>query len=295
MKPAPFAYRRADSVTHALELLASEPEAKILAGGQSLIPLLNFRLVTPPLVIDIGALDGDLATIRVETGALVLGANVRTAQIERHPTVARLAPLLALAAPHVGHRAIRNRGTLGGSVAHADPAAEFPAVLRALAADIVVASRRRERRMSADEFFVGPLTPALQAGEMVVAVRLRAAGVNDRHGFAELARRSGDYAYAGAAVRLTLAGGQIAVARIGLLGVGPTPVLARRAMGVLEGQPPTREVFEVAAAAVAREVTPSDDLHASAEYRREAARLVTLRALAHAVPEVGARAGRGSG
>jgi carbon-monoxide dehydrogenase medium subunit len=282
MKPAPFEYRRASSVKHALDVLAGEPEAKLLAGGQSLIPLLNFRLATPPVLVDIGRLDGALTAIGTEGAAVVLGANVRTAQIERDPTVAERAPLLAMAARHVAHPAIRNRGTLGGAVAHADPAAEFPAALCALGATIVVAGRGRERHVPADEFFVAPLTPALEPAEMVVAVRVPAAGPRDRHGFAELARRSGDYGYAGCAVRLLLDGDRLAGVRIALLGVGPTPVLAREAMAMLDGQRPTRPLIDTAANTVARTVTPVDDVHASAEYRREAARLVTIRALVSA-------------
>lgn len=285
MKPAPFHYRRPASVREALELLAATPEAKLLAGGQSLLPLLNLRLATPPLIVDVGRIGGALEAVRRDGDELVIGAAVRTARLERDPLVREHAPLLAAAASHVGHPAIRNRGTLGGTVAHADPAAELPAALRALDARIVVAGLAGERRVAADDFFLGPLTPALGSAEMVTALRIPVARPGDRFGFAELARRSGDYAYAGAAVRLALAGGRLRRVRIALLAAGPTPLLARGAMGVLEGQTPSAGRLDEAAGAAARDCHPAGDLHASAEYRREAVRLATRRALDEALPE----------
>lgn len=286
MKPAPFLYRRPASVREALELLAATPEAKLLAGGQSLLPLLNFRLATPPVVIDVARIGGALDEIRPDGDELVIGAAVRTARLERDPLVRAHAPLLATAAGHVGHPAIRNRGTVGGTVAHADPAAELPAALRALDAHIVVAGLGGERRVAANDFFLGPLTPALRAAEMVTAVRVPVARPGDRFGFAELARRSGDYAYAGAAVRLGLAEGRLRGVRIALLAAGPTPLLARAAMAALEGQAPSESRLEEAATVAAvRDCDPADDVHASAAYRREAVRLVTRQALEGALAE----------
>lgn len=285
MKPAPFVYRRPASVREALDLLATTPDAKLLAGGQSLLPLLNLRLATPPVIVDMGRLGGALDEIRADGGELVIGAAVRTARLERDPLVREHAPLLAVAASHVGHPAIRNRGTLGGTVAHADPAAELPAALRALDAGIVVAGLGGERRVAADEFFLGPLTPALGAAEMVTAVRVPVARPEDRFGFAELARRAGDYAYAGAAVRLALAGGVLRGVRIALLAAGPTPLLARVAMAALEGQAPAGgRLAEAAMLAAERDCDPAGDLHASSQYRREAVGLVTRRALDEALP-----------
>lgn len=286
MKPAPFTYRRPASLAEALVVLAAEPDARLLAGGQSLIPLLNFRLITPPVLVDIGRLTGRLTDLRLDGATLVLGANVTTARIERDPTVAGAAPLLARAAAHVGHPAIRNRSTLGGTCAHADPAAELPAALCALDVEIVLARAGGERRVPAARFFRSYLTTALEAGEMVIEVRVPVAAAGTRHGFAELARRHGDYAYAGTAVSLTLARGELRGVRIGLLGVGPTPVLARRAMEMLEGQAPAGALFEAAARVVREEVDPPGDLHAPASYRREMAGVMTARALADALPEV---------
>src|SRR5262245_28986307 len=197
LKPSPFAYAKARSLAHAIELLADD-EARLLAGGQSLIATLNMRLSAPRLLVDlngVGGLDG----IVVKDGVVEIGALVRHAQAEHSAEIARLAPLIATAMPHIGHPAIRNRGTIGGSIAFADPAAELPACLLALGGELAIAGPQGSRSMKADDFFKGLFETALTPREVLTAIRLPAATAETRVGFAELARRHGDYAMAGLA------------------------------------------------------------------------------------------------
>jgi carbon-monoxide dehydrogenase medium subunit len=280
LKPAAFEFHRAASLDDALILLAEHPQAKPLAGGQSLIPAMNFRLSRPEALIDLNAVR-ELASIQATAGGeLLIGAMTRHATVERSADVQRLAPLLAEAMPHVAHPQIRNRGTLGGSLAHADPSAELPAVMLALNATFVVRSRARERRVDAVDFFTGLFVTALDPGELLIAVEIPPRAARSGHAFLEVARRHGDFALAGVAAELSLdATGRIASARVGLLSVGDRPVLAS-STAALVGREPTPETFASAADAVREEVDPPSDIHADARYRRHLAGVLTQRALA---------------
>ena len=207
MKPAPFAYAKARSVAHAIELLGAD-DARLLAGGQSLIATLNMRLSHPALLIDlngVGGLDGIVSS----NGHLEIGALVRHAQAERSAELARQAPLIALAMPHIGHPAIRHRGTIGGSVAFADPAAELPACVLALDGELAIAGPQGSRAVKADDFFKGLFETALTARDVLTAIRIPAAGAETRVGFAEFARRHGDYAMVGLAASARADGKQL--------------------------------------------------------------------------------------
>src|SRR6476659_9423547 len=193
VKPAPFAYAKARSLDHTVALLDSAPDARVLAGGQSLVPTLNMRLSTPSLLVDINGLR-ELGAISRRNGHIEIGALVRHAQAERSSAVAQFAPLLARAIPHIAHPALRNRGTIGGSIALADPAAELPACLLALGGEVEIKGRDGTRTVAADVFFKGLFETALGPGDVLTAIRLPIAQPGDRFGFAELARRHGDYA-----------------------------------------------------------------------------------------------------
>ena len=269
MKPAPFAYCAVATVAEALTALADGGEdAVVLAGGQSLVPMLNLRLARPALLVDVGRV-AELSGIEAN-GALTLGATTRQADVLRARAVAERAPLLVEALRHVGHPATRSRGTVGGSIAHADPAAELPAVLLALDGEATVVSAAGERTIPAALLFLGPFTTALAGGELLTSVRVPARPAGARHGFAEIARRHGDFALAGAAV--VVAPGH---ARIALFAVAPAPFRAADAERVLAQGAGAEEVARLAATAA----DPAADAHATAAYRREAVRVATLRAL----------------
>ncbi len=284
MKPAPFAYVAPRSLDEALALLAEHGEqAKLLAGGQSLVPMLNFRLARPDLLIDLNRVPG-LDGIALDGGLLRVGAMTRQSALERHAGVAARCPLLPAALRFVGHPPIRNRGTVGGSLAHADPAAELPAVLACLGGEVVARSRRGERLIPAEEFFVGLMTTALQADELLTQVRLRLPSPAAGWAIQEVARRHGDFALVGVVALLELYGaGAIREARLALFGVGPTPVRARAAEEALAGCRPTAEEFRRAAVLVEETLDPDSDLHASAEYRRQVGGVLARRALAQAL------------
>jgi len=281
VKPAPFAYVAPRSLEEALEALAERgDEAKILAGGQSLIPVLNFRLAQPTALVDLNRVPG-LDGISKEAGALRIGALARQRTLERDATIAAHAPLLAEAIPHVAHPQIRNRGTLGGSLAHADPAAELPAVALALDARFRIARRGGERWVEAHDFFTGLFSTVLAADEILIEVELPAPPPRTGWAFLESARRHGDYALAGVAARVTLDGdGRCASSRLVLLSVGDGPVDARRAAEALAGS--GLEADAVAAAcelASGEEIDPIGDVHASAAFKRQLVRVLTRRAL----------------
>jgi carbon-monoxide dehydrogenase medium subunit len=256
MKPAPFAYAKARSVAHAIELLAQD-DARLLAGGQSLIATLNMRLSHPALLVDINGVSG-LDRITAKNGHLELGALVRYAQAERSAELARRAPLIALALPHIGHPAIRNRGTIGGSLAFADPAAELPACVVALGAELDVSGPQGQRTVGADEFFQGLFETALAPRDVLTAIRVPAAGADTRVGFAEFARRHGDYAMVGLAACARAEGRRLGGLRLAFFGVGPIPVRARHAERALaEGD------VEAAVRALTQDLDPPADVHAS--------------------------------
>jgi carbon-monoxide dehydrogenase medium subunit len=279
MKPAPFSYHRPASLDETWALLEREPDARVLAGGQSLVPALNMRLATPAALVDINRLPG-LDAIRVGPAGLAIGALCRQETARGSPLVAREAPLLAQALPHVGHLAIRTRGTVGGSVALADPAAELPACLVALDAVVRVASRRGTREVAAGDFFRGVYTTALEPGELVVEVVIPPRRPGARDAFLELSRRHGDYALVGLAVHADLTAGAVDDLRIVCCGVGSTPVRARGAEAALRGRRPDAAAVQAAQEALGGELDPPADVHASAALRRHLARVLLARALA---------------
>lgn len=283
MKPAPFDFHRASSLEDALSLLAKYPEAKPLAGGQSLIPAMNFRLARPSVLVDLNRVSELVGFSPTPDGGLRIGAMTRHAAVERSELVRRAAPLLAEAMPHVAHPQIRSRGTLGGSLAHADPSAELPAVMIALNAMLVLRSRAGERKVKAEDFFTGLFATALTPGELLVAVEIPRRAPRGGCAFLEVARRHGDYALAGVAVQVALdQRGLVADLRIALLSVGDYPVLAEAPAQML-GQLPTTEAIVGIADAVRAEVDPPSDIHADAKYRRHLAGVLTRRALDAAV------------
>jgi carbon-monoxide dehydrogenase medium subunit len=271
VKPAPFAYAKVRSLDHAIALLDGAPEARVLAGGQSLMPALNMRLSAPPLLVDINGVS-ELARIAQPNGQIELGGLVRHAQAEHSQDVARLAPLLSKAIPHIAHPAIRNRGTIGGSIALADPAAELPACLLALGGEIEIAGRAGRRTVAADTFFKGLFETALAPGEIISAIRIPVAQPRDRFGFAELARRHGDYALVGLAAA---ARAEPPAIRLAYFGVGTTPVRARTAETALAGGD-----LDAAVAALASDLEPSGDVHASAAAKRHLAAVLLRRVAA---------------
>jgi carbon-monoxide dehydrogenase medium subunit len=279
VKAAPFDYVRAASVEEAVDALATD-NARVLAGGQSLVPLLNLRRVRPSLLVDVNRVAG-LAGIRADDGWLELGALTRHRAAETSDLVRRDAPLLAEALRHVGNVTIRNRGTVGGSLAHADPAAELPAVAVALDAELTARGPAGERVVAARDFFLGPCTTALRPGELLTGVRVPVSAPQTGHAVEELTRRSTDLALVAVFATVTLADGRCARARIAVAGAGPAPIRADAAEAFLLGQPPTAEMLAEAARLVVTD--PPDDLHAPAEYRREMAVVLTRRALHRAV------------
>ncbi len=285
MKPAPVDYVAAGSLEEALSLLAEHgSDAKPLAGGQSLIPLLNFRLARPTVLIDLNGL-GELSYVRPgDDGGLSIGAMTRHSTLESDPAVAAAAPLMHAAAGFIAHPQIRNRGTLGGTLAHADPAAELPVVSVALGARLrIVKAGGTERWAEVADFFVGLLTADLQPGELLVEVQVPAMPAGSGWAFQELARRTGDYAHAGVAVVLTRAGDACSRARLVYLSLGDGPMRARQAEQLLEAQGVSEGTIEEAAAlATTSEIEPAGDIHASEAYKRHVARVLTRRALTEA-------------
>jgi carbon-monoxide dehydrogenase medium subunit len=283
VKPAQFAYHRPASLDEALALLERYgADGRVLAGGQSLVPALNMRLSSPAALIDINRLPG-LDGISLEREGLVIGALARHDALETSSLVARHAPLISQAMPHVGHRAIRTRGTVGGSVALADPAAELPACLVALDAVIRVAGRGIQREIPALSFFRGIYTTDLAQGEIVTAVVVPPIRLPWRSRFDELARRHGDYALVGLAAHCRVEDGVIKEARLAFCGVGPTPVRALHAELALGGRRPTADILAVAGRALDADLGPPGDVHASPALRRHLARVLLARAMAQVV------------
>jgi carbon-monoxide dehydrogenase medium subunit len=268
VKPAPFAYKKARSLDEAVALLV-EKDARLLAGGQSLIATLNMRLSAPSLLIDINGLSG-LGGITVNGGAVEIGALTRHAQAERSDVIAKQAPLIARAIPHIGHPAIRNRGTLGGSIAFADPAAELPACLLALDGEIDATGPKGKRTIKAQDFFKGLFETALGPQEVLTAIRVPVAGNAARVGFAELARRHGDYAIVGLAASARANGKDLSDVRLAYFGVGSTPVRAKKAELALAGG-------NIDAAVEALDLQPHDDIQATAQVKTHLAGVLLRR------------------
>ncbi|MCE7003072.1 xanthine dehydrogenase family protein subunit M [Kibdelosporangium philippinense] len=277
MKAAAFEYLRASSTSEAIEALA-DPNAKVLAGGQSLVPLLNMRLARPSLLVDIGGLN-DLAYLRRDNGNLVIGAMTRHRAAETSPVVRQDLPLLAEALGHVGHVSIRNRGTIGGSLAHADPAAELPTVAVALDASVQAQGIHGTRDIAAGDFFLGPHQTALEPGELLVSVSfpVSAAGISVQ----ELSFRGRDLALVVAVAAITVEDRVCSQARIAVGGVGPTPIRATAVEQALVGQTLSDSVIAEATAEL--RCDPPDSIHAPASYRREMASVLTRRAIRTAV------------
>ncbi len=282
MKPAPFEYQAPRTAEEAVALLAEHgDEAKVLAGGQSLVPLMNMRLARPAVIVDINGIAA-LDYITPGPGVLRIGALTRQRTAEASRLVAEQCPLLRDALHLVGHVQIRSRGTIGGSIAHADPSAELPAVLAVLGGEVTVHGPRGTRVISAQDLFVTYLTTALDARELLAEVRFPALPPGAGWAWLEIARRHGDFALVGVGVVLTARAGVITEARIGLTGVGPAPVRVRDAERLLAGRAASEALWEEAAAAVRAGAEPDSDIHASAEYRRHVAGVLTRRALRQA-------------
>jgi aerobic carbon-monoxide dehydrogenase medium subunit len=273
LKPAAFAYAKARSLEHAVELLG-QPQARVLAGGQSLIATLNMRLDAPSLLVDINGVAG-LDHIARRNGHVEIGALARHAAAERSDAIRQHAPLIAQALPHIGHPAIRNRGTVGGSIALADPAAELPACLLALGGEVDIAGPQGKRTVKADDFFTGLFETALGQADVLTAIRVPAATPETRTGFAELCRRHGDYALVGLAASAKTEGKDLHDVRLAFFGVGATPVRARKAEAAVSvGN------LDDAVAALADELDPSDDVQASGAVKKHLAGVLLRRVAA---------------
>ena len=282
MKPAAFEYVVAESTASAVAALAqARGEAKIIAGGQSLVPMLNFRLLRPAILIDINRIP-NLAYVREEPDAVRIGALTRHHQLETSPVIARHLPVLTEAMAHVAHLAIRNRGTIGGSLSHADPAAELPMMAMLLDAQLRIVSATATRTVAARDFFQDALSVDLADDELVTEVTLPKLSSRTGWGFAEVSRRSGDFALAAVAVTLTLAGDTIGQARIGVTGVAPTPRRVAAAEVLLAGGRVDDATTQRVIAAVRAAAEPQTDLHASSDYRRHLIGVLAGRALADA-------------
>lgn len=294
MKPAPFTYHAPKTIDEAVGLLATHGyDAKLLAGGQSLIPTMNFRLAQPAVLIDLnGVLD--LASIRPgNDGGVRIGAMCRHAQVEHSALVAERAPLIHEAMPLIAHPQIRNRGTFGGSIAHADPASELPAVLVTLQGRVQARGPRGPRWIEADDFFLGLFTTALEPDEVLTEVVFPPLPPRSGWSVQEVSRRHGDYALVGAAALVELdAAGVCQNARLTFFGVGDGPVAAKEAVAALKGAKPDPETIARAAALAAdRDVDPNNDIHATAAYRRRLTRVLGGRVLSTALARAQQRGG----
>jgi len=282
VKPAPFQYVRPSSVSDALAALARYRDAKVLAGGQSLIALMNLRLVKPAVLVDINRLS-DIAYIREENGTVAIGALTRQSAVESSGVIARQCPLMAEAIRFVAHRPIRNRGTVGGNLAHADPTSELPAVAVALDATFVARSTDGQRTISAADFFVGLLSSALASKELLTEMRIPIWPAGQGWSFMEVSPRAGDYALVGVAATLQVQEGICQAARLVYSGVGARPTRVAAAEQMLLGGPANEATFRAAGEVAAGQVDPSSDFHATGDYRRDLVRVLTRRALMRAL------------
>jgi carbon-monoxide dehydrogenase medium subunit len=282
MKSPPFKYKIAQSVTEAVEALAAgDGDAKLLAGGQSLMPMLNFRLLQPTLLVDINRIYG-LDRIEERGDHLCIGALVRHHMLETSPIVAVRFPVVSAAIKHVAHVAIRNRGTIGGSLSHADPSAELPLISVLLDADLTCVSPTGTRQLSARDFFLGALTTALQQDEMVTEVMLPFLPEGTGWGFDEFSRRSGDFAIVATAATVSIVNGRAADVRLAVTGMGEVPQRMTAAEAELVGNVWGDDLLSDAAALVSKAVEPTSELHGSVAYRRHLAGVLAHRVLADA-------------
>jgi aerobic carbon-monoxide dehydrogenase medium subunit len=285
VKPAKFEYHAPASVGEALEILERyQGEARVLAGGQSLVPMMNFRLATPAAIVDLNRIAG-LAEIGEADGAVTIGAMVRQRRIEFAPLIAEKLPLLSAATRWIGHLPTRTRGTIGGSIAHADPAAEIPMILQVLEGEVVVRAPQGERRIRAADLFLAPLTTSLAADEIITELRFPAMPPEACHAIEEFARRKGDFAIAAISVMLVRDGERCTLARLATAGIGPVTVRLRDAEVILE----ERGLGDAAIAAAAEKATelvePMSDQHGSADYRRHLTGVLTRRAVHKALKD----------
>jgi carbon-monoxide dehydrogenase medium subunit len=288
VKTPRFEYHAPRSVEEVLGLLAEYgDEAKVLAGGQSLVPLLAMRLSRPTHLVDINNVE-DLTGITERNGVVALGALTREREAEGSALVSQHLPVMAAALPHIGHISIRNRGTVGGSIAHADALAELPAVARITGAEMTVKSSTNERFVSAEDFFQGHFTTALGDEELLTEVRVPKGPAGAGWAFEEVARRRGDFALVGVAAMVALDGtGKVGEARLCLIGVDDRPLRPSRAEAVLAGTEPSTEAFVEAAEEAVRELQPPSDIHGSGDYRRQLARVTVRRTLEIAASRAG--------
>jgi aerobic carbon-monoxide dehydrogenase medium subunit len=287
VKPTPFAYFAPSALDEALDILADRGrEARVLAGGQSLIPLMNFRAVSPAALVDIGRIPG-LDRIEAENGAIRIGCMVRQRAAEYAPLIGERLPLLREAIGWIGSLPVRSRGTICGSLAHADPAAELPMVMKVLDAEILARSATRSRTIAVEDFFRGAFVTTLAADEMIVALRVPAMRPGAGFAFQEFAQRRGAPTIAAVAVMLERAGARCTKARIAAAGVGPVPIRLFAPEGIVERSGPSDEAIEAASELAAEMVDPISDLHASADFRRHLTQVLVKRALcaARTTPE----------
>ena len=290
MKAAAFSYTRAASVVNALELLAAHGDsAKVLSGGQSLMPAMNLRLISPELLVDIGDI-AELRAISVSGDVLSIGALTRHVDLLRSPEIAAHAPLLKQAVTHVAHPAIRNKGTIGGSLAHADPASELPACMLALDATIVISGQDGERRVPAADFFTGIYATALSPQELLIAVELPVARKNSAHFFHEFARRHGDYAIVGVSAQAIVDGDVFGDLRLAFFAVGDRPLLASAASRLIRVAI-TPEVLSDASTALGEELDPPEDQQATGPMRRHLAKVLLTRSVSALLGRPGLAAG----
>jgi carbon-monoxide dehydrogenase medium subunit len=289
MKPAAFKYLVPNSLASAIEIMGQHgDEGKLLAGGQSLIPAMNFRLIQPTLLVDINDLE-ELDFIEpTKDGGLRIGAMTRQQAIERNMIVAERAPLLYETMPFVAHTQIRNRGTIGGSLVHADPAAELPVIMVALNSRFLVQSTNGKRWINADNCFQGIFTTVLTPEDILLEIRIPSISPRSGYAFLEFARRQGDYALSGVAVVLSLdVDGTFSEVRLVYLNAGDVPILASQAASVLVGEKPTNELFaEAAHIAAEQEIMPTGNIHATVDYLRHIAEVLTVRALSTALARI---------
>jgi carbon-monoxide dehydrogenase medium subunit len=280
MKPAPFQYVRPSSLEEALSLLRQHGgDAKILAGGQSLMPLLNFRMLRPAVLIDINRIPGLGYINPIEDHGVCIGCLTRHYSVETSPAIKARFPILQAATTHVAHLAIRNRGTFGGSLSHADPAAELPMMAVLLDARIEARAANRVRTLDAHDFFLGPLTTALKDDEIVTQITLPGTARGMGWGFEEFALRAGDFAFAAVGALIRIQDAKAVEARIGLMGIDEVPVRASEAESLLLGEAYRDDLIEAAAESARAAVNPNTDLRASADYRRHLVAVLTERAL----------------
>ena len=282
MKPAPFTYHAPSNVEDLIQLLGSLEDVKLLAGGQSLMPMMNFRYITPEHVIDLNRIEA-LSGINIDDDLVTVGAMTRQHMLLEHAVLGARCPLIKAALTHVGHLATRNRGTIGGSLAHLDPAAELPAVLATLDANLTVNGPDGKRTVAMSDWSIDYMMPDLAENEWLEAVGFRLPAEPHGYGFHEMARRHGDFAVAGCAAQLKFdSDGSVNTARVTVLGVGVAPVRLLEAEHLLQGQQPTRELVEQAAACIANITIEIEDIHASPDYRRKVAGVMVRRALGDA-------------